>query len=344
MPWVAALIVDSVVDGIGWRWGIGMLAFIMPVCSSVLIATLFVFQRRAKRLGLVPQTKRPSIHEFFALIDGGGLVLLCAGFAMFFLPISLASTTPSNWRTSWIIALIVLGAVLLIAFVPYEKYFASHPILPSRYFRNATIVLAVSIAFLDNLCFAATHTYLYAWVVVAHNYTAEKATFFNYLNGVVQSLVGMIVGLLVYKLRHYKWVLFVATVVRTVGYGVMIRLRGANNSDAELFLVQAIQGLGSGAVQMICLTAAQIVVPHVELAQISALVLLAAFLGSGVGASVAGGIYTNYFLEALRTHMGSGTSEATIQAIYESITSTLLPAWGTLQRVTANDAYSDVMR
>ncbi|GAB7353857.1 hypothetical protein MBLNU459_g4219t2 [Dothideomycetes sp. NU459] len=343
MPWVSALIVDSVVNGIGWRWGIGMLAFIMPVCASFVIATLFVYQRRAKRLGLV-QTKKPGFYEFFALIDGGGLVLLCAGFAMFFLPISLASTTPSKWSTSWIIALIVLGAASLIGLVPYEKYVASHPILPSRYFRNATIVLAISIAFLDNLCFAATHTYLYSWVVVAHNYSAEKATFFIYLNGVVQALVGIIVGLVVYKLRRYKWVLFTATIVRKIGYGIMIRLRGANNSDAELFLVQAIQGLGSGAVQMICLTSAQIVVPHAELAQISALVLLSAFLGSGVGSSVAGGIYTNYFLGALRRHMAVSTSETTIRAIYNSIVSSLLPAWGSTQRIAANAAYSDVMR
>lgn len=36
----------------------------------------------------------------------------------------------------------------------------------------------------------------------------------------------------------------------------MIRLRGDHNSDAELFIVQVIQGIGSGVIQIVCLTVA----------------------------------------------------------------------------------------
>lgn len=337
MPWVSALIVDSVVNGIGWRWGIGMLGFIMPPCASFIILTLWYYQRKAKRLGVL-QTKRVNFHEFLSLIDAGGLFLLCAGFAMFFLPISLTSTTPSHWKTGWIIALIVIGAGFLLVLVPYEAYLAKHPIMPPRYFRNLSIMMAVGMGFLDQLAFSASHTYLYSWIVVAHNYDATKATFFLYVNGVVQSLIAMIAGLVIFKLRRYKWVVFAAAIVRTVGYGLMVRLRGANNSDAELFIVQVVQGLGSGVIQMICITVAQIMVPHAELAQVSALVLLAIFLGSGVGSAVAGGIYTNYFKEALRDRMSSGTSAATIDSIYNSIDSSDLPAWGSVERIAANAA------
>lgn len=339
MPWVSALIVDAVVDGIGWRWGIGMLGFIMPPCASLIIGTLFYYQRKAKKFGVI-QTRKVGLYEFMSLIDFGGLCLLCAGFAMFFLPIDLAATVPSNWKTPWIIALIVIGSIFLIMLVPYEKYVARHPVLPPRYFRNLGIVLPVAIGFLDELCFASTHTYLYSWVIVAHNYSAEKATFFIYVNGVVQSLVGIFSGLIIYRTRRYKWLLFIAVIIRTVGYGIMIRLRGANNSDAELFIVQAIQGIGSGMVQMICLSAAQVVVPHSELAQISALVLLAVFLGSGVGSAVAGGIYTNYFVQALRERMPSGTSATVINDIYNSIAASELPTWGSVERIAANDAVS----
>ena len=216
MPWVSALIVDSVISGIGWRWGIGMLAFIMPPCASFIIITLWYYQRKAKRLGIV-STRKVGFYEFLSLIDLGGLCLLCAGFAMFFLPISLASTTPSNWKTGWIIALIVLGAACLIALVPYETYVARHPVLPPRYFRNLSIMLAIGIAFLDTVCFSASHTYLYSWVVVSHNYGVSKATFFIYVNGVVQTFVAILAGLLIYKLRRYKWIVFAAAVIRTIG-------------------------------------------------------------------------------------------------------------------------------
>jgi hypothetical protein len=42
----------------------------------------------------------------------------------------------------------------------------------------------------------------------------------------------------------------------------MIRLRGQDNTMAELFVVQAIQGIGSGTVSQCVTVAAQIVVPH----------------------------------------------------------------------------------
>ena len=40
-----------------------------------------------------------------------------------------------------------------------------------------------------------------------------------------------------------------AVVIRLVGYGVMIRLRGVNNSMVELSIVQLIHGIGSGVIQ-----------------------------------------------------------------------------------------------
>ena len=42
-PWVAAFIVESVVEGIGWRWGIGMFAILMPFGASFLITTLVYY-------------------------------------------------------------------------------------------------------------------------------------------------------------------------------------------------------------------------------------------------------------------------------------------------------------
>lgn len=342
-PWVAALICDAVLTGIGWRWGIGMFAIIMPIMASCIIGTLFFYQRKAKKMHIV-QTPKVGFREFFSLIDAGGLFFLVVGFGMFFIPISVASTATEKWKTPWVIAVMVIGAALLCCLIPYEKFVARNPILPLRYFRNATIVLAVSITFMDAICFYGTHTYLYSWVVVAHNYSVSKATFFIYVNGVVQALLGIVVGLVLARTRRYKWILVGALVVRTIGYGVMVRLRGENNSDAELFVVQAIQGIGSGVVSTICFVAPQIVVPHAELAQMSALVLLAAFLGSGVGSAMAGGIYTNYFLEALRHRMGPDASSSTINSIYNSIAASELPAWGTPERIAANYAVSVYQR
>ncbi|KAF2089532.1 MFS general substrate transporter [Saccharata proteae CBS 121410] len=343
-PWVAAFIADSVTseNGIGWRWGIGMFAIIMPFASSFIIITLLYLQRKARKAGITFK-KRTTIYDFCSLIDLGGIILLCGGFAMLLLPLTLAATTTSRWRTPWIDVLIALGVVFLIALVPYEKYVAKHPVVPTHYGKNMTIVMSCLLAAVDTLGFSATHVYLYAWSVVTHNYTARTATFLTYTNGVSQCLFGILAGYIMYRTFRYKALVLIGVVIRLVGYGVMIRLRGASNSTAELFTVQLIQGIGSGLIQQIVVVSAQIVVPHAELAQVSALVLLSTFLGSAVGECIAGGIYTNTFRGALRRHLGDQASQSQIDGLFDSITG-VLPAWGSAERDAVNLAYSDVMK
>lgn len=111
----------------------------------------------------------------------------------------------------------------------------------------------------------------------------------------MQVLVGLFVGFFMYRTRSYEWILVIGVIVRLIGYGVMLRLRGAENSTAELLVVQIIQGAGSAVVQTIVLVVAQIVVPRSELSQSTALQLLLIYLGNAIGSGGAGAIYTSSF-------------------------------------------------
>jgi MFS family permease len=338
MPWISAFIVDSVVNGIGWRWGIGMLAILMPFCTSFIIVTLLYYQGKARKAGIVAKQK-VTLYDFCSLIDLGGTILFSAGFAMLLLPFSLASSSTGKWKTPFIDVLLALGCAFLIAFPFYEKYVAKHPLVPVHYFKNLSIVTAILLITTDSLGFGCSHAYIYAWVTVTHDFTARNATFFVYTNGVTQTLFGIGAGLVMLKTRRYKWLLMAAAVIRLVGYGVMIRLRGANNSMAELFIVQLIQGIGSGIIQTAVLVAAQIQVPHSQLAQITALVICFSILGGSIGSAIAGGIYSNTFKEQLRNTLGANVSVATVDSIYNSIVG-VLPAWGTADRIAINVAVS----
>lgn len=216
---------------------------------------------------------------------------------------------------------------------------AKHPVVPLHYFKNSTIIYACALGAIDSVGFSATHTYLYTWSTIAKNYDARNATFLTYTNGVVQCLVGIGAGAIMYKTRRYKWLMTSGVLMRLIGYGVMIRLRGAQNSTAELFIVQCIQGWGSGIVSTLNVVAAQIEVPHWELAQMSSLVLLTSFLGSAIGEAIAGGIYTSTFKGALRHHLGPEVAQSIIDTIFNSITGEI-PAWGTPDRIAAALAVS----
>lgn len=336
MPWVSAFIIDSVVSGIGWRWGIGMLAIIMPFCASFIITTLLYYQGKAKKSGLIAPAKI-TIYEFCSLIDLGGTILFSCGFAMLLLPLTLASGSTSRWQTPYIDVLIALGAVLLIALPLYEKFVAKHPIIPVHYFKNTTIVTSILLIATDSLGFACSHAYLYPWATIVHNFKARDATFYIYTNGVTQCLFGIIAGLIMLKTQRYKWLLMAAVVIRLIGWGIMIRLRGAHNSTAELFIVQLIQGIGSGIIQTSVIVSAQVSVTHAQMAQMTALIVCCSTLGGSIGSSISGGIYTNTFKGELRKQLGAGASSTLVDSVYSSIVG-VLPEWGTPNRIAINNA------
>ena len=334
ITWVAAFIVESVVEGIGWRWGIGMFAILMPFGASFLITTLLYYQARTKKMGLVA-SKRPTLYEFCSQIDLGGIILFSGGLAMLLLPLTLAATSPSRWNTPYIIALIVVGALFLVALPIYEAYVAVSPIVPPSYFKNITISLCLLLIALDAAGFSCTHTYLYTWATVARNFGTRDATFFIYTNGVTQTLMGIVAGLIMAWTRKYKYLAISGAVIRLIGYGVMLRLRGADNSMAELFVVQLIQGIGSGIIQMTMLVPAQISVTHAQMPQMTALLITSLIMGSSIGACISGGIYTNTLKPALWRHLGESSSKTMVDSLFDSITG-VAPEWGTPERTAVN--------
>jgi hypothetical protein len=201
----------------------------MPIVASGIIGSLLYYQRKAKKQQLYVSAKL-TVREFCSQLDLGGSFLLAAGFAMFLIPFSLAGTTPSNWKTSWVIALIVIGFVTLIGMLCYEGYVAQHPILPARYLRNGTIVLCCLLGALDTFGFQGTHTYLYTWAVIVHDMGPKTATFLNYTNGVWQAVIGFVGGIIMYKTKRYKLLIVAGAAIKLIAYGVMLRLRGVSRS------------------------------------------------------------------------------------------------------------------
>lgn len=155
----------------------------------------------------------------------------------------------------------------------------------------------------------------------------------------MQCLTGMAIGLVMYKTRSFKWLGVAGAAIRLIGYGVMIHLRINESSIAELFIVQVVQGLGSGIIETIIIVAAHIVVPHAELAQVTSLISLSACLGDGIGSAIAGGIYTDTVHECLRFRLNT-SNQTEIDSIFNSITGTLPPC-GTPERTAVNEAVSN---
>lgn len=70
------------------------------------------------------------------------------------------------------------------------------------------------------------------------------------------------------------------------GVGLMIHSRGADANDGEVVMTQILQGLGGGFAAVCSQVGAQASVPHVDVAMVTAVVLLITEIGGSIGAAV----------------------------------------------------------
>ena len=139
---------------LGWRWGHGVWAIVLPVVTAPILAVLFVNQRKAKRMGIYPESpmRNKSIWQFlkelFFELDIIGLILITAGFALVLLAITLAGYQSEKWREARIIVMLVIGFCCLVAACVWEYRFAVYPLLRWNLIKDRTVACACGIGFL----------------------------------------------------------------------------------------------------------------------------------------------------------------------------------------------------
>lgn len=151
--WIGSLVGGAILKSIGWRWGYGMWCIILPAMFMPFAISMFVNNRKAKKMGLTKpySFKGPNvvqgIKNLCVELDLGGTLLLSAAFALILLPLTIASKSAKGWADPGIIAMFVLGVVCLIAFPFWEKY-ALKPLLPFSLLKNRTFCAGCAIGFL----------------------------------------------------------------------------------------------------------------------------------------------------------------------------------------------------
>jgi MFS family permease len=121
--WMSGPTVEAIMDTIGFRWGFGIFAIVTPIITIPLWVLMTWNYRKAEKAGILPKheasdrTAWQSASYYFVQFDGIGLILASAGLALFLLPFSLYSLQEDQWRSALVISMIIIGGLLLIAFV-----------------------------------------------------------------------------------------------------------------------------------------------------------------------------------------------------------------------------------
>ncbi|RWA14915.1 hypothetical protein EKO27_g245 [Xylaria grammica] len=341
-------IADEFYHQANFRWGFGAFAIIL-VAFSIPVCVLFIWsQRKAKQQGLIQprnsgRTAWQSTKYYFVEFDVFGMFLIVFGWVLLLLPFSISGYAPHGWRTPYIIALIILGGVLLAAFVVWERFFAPVQFFPFKYLKDRTILSACGlygVLFISIFCWDA---YYSSYLQVVHGL---DITVSNYvLNGLslASYFIGPFVGLFISKTGAVKWAAIGGIPFVVLGTVLLVEFRKPSTHVGLLVLFQILNGIGDGIWTPVAQLAIMASVPHQQVAVGLALYGLFGSIGSAVGNAIAGAIWNNILPVKLQEYLPEDAKNRTAE-IFGSIEVQQSFPFGTPERDAIVHAYGDVQR
>ena len=283
-----------------------MFVIIVPVLALPIMITIWYNTRPDVQMKAEIVAARKIRHEtplktrawqtwlsFFWQLDFIGLFLFVIGFGLFFVTITTANSRTTRWSDAHSIAQLVVGFVIIVAFVVWERWFAPHPLLPFALLRRKTVIGCCLIALFHPMAGRCAGGYLTTFLMVAANQSTKSATRITSFPTLAGTVTGIIGSLLARRLRTLKWFIVFGTALQVLALGLMIRYRQASNSQGELAVVQLLRGAANGFIPFPTQALIQAAAPHEQLAAITAGWLVVYYMTGGIGSAIGGAIWTN---------------------------------------------------
>ncbi|UNI15561.1 ferrioxamine B transporter [Purpureocillium takamizusanense] len=332
--WISGNVTAAVLAVTTWRWGIGMWCIIYPVCSLPLLVTLYRIDRKqvsvAKSEGSQGAHRSSSRMRLLGLgkgrsglfhqLDVVGLFTLVAAFSLILAPLTIVGGTVSHWRSPAIITALAIGFVLVPIFVVWERRGARTPLVPFHLLADRGVWAALAVRSLLNFAWYVQGNYLYTVLIVAFDFSIETATrilsFFSFF-GVVS---GVIVGVIVYRLRRLKYIIVAGTCLFMVAFGVLYNFPGGAtlHSRSGVIAAQVLLGLASGLFAYPTQASIQASATRDHVAILTGLYLSFYNVGSAFGTCLAGAIWTQTLLPVLTENLAFQPNATLAKAMYDS--------------------------
>ncbi|WVQ79992.1 hypothetical protein IAT38_002093 [Cryptococcus sp. DSM 104549] len=366
LPFVPfAFLSGDIADGInaysssGWRWGYGMFCIIIPVTIAPALIILFWADSRAKKLGalslasstyarekiLAGQTveRRPwyqTVLHYARRLDVMGLLLLGFAFAMLLSPFTLSSTAQGGYKNPSLIAMLVVGGVLFIAFCLWEWKFTAFPIMPRRVF-NKTFLCSTAIDVIYFFSGSIGGTYWSSWLYVTMDYNAKDYTYMTNILTVGLCIFGACSGAVQRYIHSYKKLQLFGLALRILAMGVvyMTSIPRYHNT-AAIVSGQVLISLAGGITVISTSVAAQASVPHQDMAIAQAVLSLWTSIGGSISSAISASVWNSRVPMKLEEYLGATHNATEIAEIFGSIVVARL----TEPRPLVIQAYNEAIR
>ena len=270
---VGPLLGGFIVENSSWRW---IFYVNLPLGLAALAVITVAFAAPVDRVK----------HR----IDYLGATLLAGGLSAIVLYTTLGGTE-YPWASTFMLALVAAGVVLLAAFVLVERR-AAEPILPMRLFRNRVFSVCSAIGFLvgAGLFGAVTFLPLYLQTVRGHSPTRSGLLMTPMMAGMLITSIGS--GQAISRFGRYKPFPIAGTAIMAVGFVLLSRLE-VDTSAVVSGAYMLVLGLGLGLVMQVLVLAVQNAVDYSDLGVATSGITMFRQMGGAIGTAAFGATFNH---------------------------------------------------
>lgn len=263
-----------ITDSLSWHWN-------FFVGLPFAIAAILVLQRTLH----LPARARKVVR-----IDYWGAALISVGIATLLLWVTFAGTN-FDWL-SWQTAVMVVGALAVLAVAVVVETKVADPIIPMHLFRNRTLVLSVIASVAVGVAMFGTSVFLSQYMQVARGKTPTQSGLLT-----IPMILGLFIsstisGRLITKYGRYKGFMVAGAIALTAGLALMGTIR-FDTSFVLVSLYMFVMGAGLGMLMQNLVLAVQNTLDVTEVGSGTATVAFFRSLGGAIGVSALGAVLGN---------------------------------------------------
>ncbi|KAF3765296.1 hypothetical protein M406DRAFT_256740 [Cryphonectria parasitica EP155] len=324
--WVYGLACDRITadGGIGWRWGYGTLAIVVPIICAPLWALFYFNQRKAIKMGLVHTKPHDrgvlqNIVFYGREFDIIGILLAAVGFGLFLLSFSLYAYQTDQWRSSLIICFFVFGGLLIITFVLWERFLAPVTFVPWSLIKNRTVFFTYTMVASLYTAWYLWDNYFYSFCIVVFNLSVTNATYMGNVYTIGSVFWALLFGLFIRYNGRIKWpAVYFGVPMTILGVGLMIHFRQPNVNVGYVVMCLIFIAFGGGTLVICEQMTVMAVSKHEDIPAVIAMEGMVANMGQAIGSTVAAAMWTGIFPEKLAQYLPAD-AQSSLTEIYGSI-------------------------
>ncbi|KAJ5173652.1 Major facilitator superfamily domain general substrate transporter [Penicillium coprophilum] len=328
-----------------WRWAYGTICIILPIAASPLIITWELAKRKADKQGQLQYQQRVtrSVHEsiwyYVMEFDVVGIFLMIGGTILFLTSFNIAGNTEGQWESPKIIAMMVVGFCVLVAFVAYERWLAPKPFIPFNLITDRTVIGACLLDITYQVSYYCWASYFTSYLQVVYNTSLTQAGYISAIFDFMDPIWLIGCGFLIRVTGRFKWLLCCALPLYLLASGLMIYFREPGHNVGYMCMCQIFLAVGGGTFILIEQVAVLAAASHEDYAAMLALLSTFGNIGGAVGSSVSGAIWTNTLPVKLREYLPAELKDQWSD-IYEDLEKQLSYPVGSPARTAIQNAYA----